>query len=73
MLGIKETQGITIRQPTVKDHPLRDVVLAALVMAQELGEDGPAAMARATRAIVEARPDIAIGEAFQIVWNTWVI
>lgn len=30
-------------------------------------------MARATRAIVEVRPDIAISEAFHIVWDIWVI
>ena len=61
----------SVRKPSVRDHPLRDVVLGALIRAQELGEDSPTAMARATRAIVEARPEIALYEAFHIVWAIW--
>ncbi len=60
-----------MRDPRVKDHRFRDVVLAAIKTAQTLGEGSPQAMARATRAIVEAEPDIGLNEAFQIVWNIW--
>jgi len=60
-----------MREPSVKPHPLRQIVLVALKTAQMQGENGPLAMARATRAIVEAHPDIRLGEAFHIVWNIW--
>lgn len=60
-----------MREPNVRSHPLREIVLDALVTARKLGENSPAAIARATRAIMDARPDIASGEAFRIVWNIW--
>lgn len=60
-----------MREPNVRDHALRDVVLAALIKAQTLGEGSPAAMTRATQAIVDAHPEISTGEAFRIVWNIW--
>jgi len=60
-----------MQEPNVRNHPLRDVVFDALVMAQNLGENSPAAMVRATRAIVDAHPDITLDEAFHIVWNIW--
>jgi hypothetical protein len=64
---------VAMRHPEVKGHPLREVVLSALIASQKVGENSPAAMARATRAVVEARPGITAGEAFQIVWNIWVV
>lgn len=60
-----------MREPNVKDHPFRQTVLEALKTAQTLGENSPQAMARATRAIVEAHPEIMLGDAFHIVWNIW--
>ena len=60
-----------MREPNVKDHPQRQIVLDALKAAQSQGESSPVAMARATRAIVEAHPEIMLGEAFNIVWTIW--
>ena len=63
--------GENMREPNVKDHPQRQIVLDALKAAQSQGESSPVAMARATRAIVEAHPEIMLGEAFNIVWTIW--
>ncbi|CAA7617374.1 hypothetical protein [Magnetospirillum sp. SS-4] len=60
-----------MREPNVKSHPHREIVLEALKTAQNLGENSPQAMARATRAIVEAHPEVMLGDAFQIVWTIW--
>lgn len=60
-----------MRDPMVKDHRFRDVVLSALRTAQRLEEGSPQAMARATKAIVDADPSIGLHEAFSIVWNIW--
>ncbi len=55
----------------MKAHPFREIVLDALRSAQSQGESGPVAMARATKAIVEAHPHIILGDAFHIVWTIW--
>jgi len=60
-----------MRNPMVKDHRFHNVVLSALKTAQSLGEGSPQAMARATKAIVDAEPSIGLHEAFSIVWNIW--
>ena len=63
--------GEAMREPNVKAHPFREIVLDALKSAQSQGESGPVAMARATKAIVEAHPNIMLGDAFTIVWTIW--
>lgn len=60
-----------MQEPNVRSHPLREIVLDALVTAQKLGEDSPAAIARAARAVMDVRPGITSGEAFRIVWDIW--
>jgi len=55
----------------VKCHPFREIVLDALKEAQYSGENGPQAINRAAKAIVDANPGIAFGDAFQVVWNIW--
>lgn len=60
-----------MKEPVVKEHPLRLVVLEALKISQSLGEGSPATMARATRAVMETRQGMTLSEAFNIVWNIW--
>ncbi|MDO8605465.1 MAG: hypothetical protein Q7R40_02910 [Phaeospirillum sp.] len=60
-----------MKELIVKEHPMRLVVLEALRMSRSLDENSPAAMARATKAVMEARQGMTLGEAFSIVWNIW--
>ena len=74
MAGVgNDHPGGVMRETIVKNHPLQAIVLGALKTAQSLGENGPKAMARAAKAIVEARPEIPWDEAFLIVWDIWEI
>ncbi len=60
-----------MRDPMVRDHRFRDIVLTALKSTQSMEEGSPQAMGRATKAIVDADSDIRLPEAFRIVWDIW--
>lgn len=61
-----------MRETIVKEHPLREVILSALVTARSRQDDTALALSAAVKAVLDARPTMTIAEAYELVNELWV-
>lgn len=56
----------------VDEHPVRVIVVEALTKALARRRDNALALSAAVRAVLDARPEMGIAEAYELVDRLWV-